>query len=93
MKLLHAITKYFQINWKIERTKICGSVFLSKNKIITKMKLLVGNSAITEVNELKNIKFMFFRMQIFHIYNLKSKCHNYINFNLNVKTKAQERLV
>ena len=57
------------------------------------MKLLVGNSAITEVNELKNIKFMFFRMQIFHIYNLKSKCHIYINFNLNVKTKAQERLV
>ena len=38
------------------------------------------NSAITEVNELKNIciaifrlMFYIFRMQIFHIYNLKSK--------------------
>ena len=35
----------------------------------------VGNSAITEANELKYIKFMLkiFLMQIFHIYNPKSK--------------------
>ena len=37
------------------------------------IKLLVENSAITEVNELKNIKFMFkiFQIQIFHINDLK----------------------
>ena len=46
---------------------------------IIKIKLLVVNSAVTEVNELKNIciaifrlTFQIFRMQIFDIYNLKS---------------------
>ena len=45
-----------------------------------KDKLAVGNSAITEVNELKNIciaifrlTLYIFRMPIFHTYNLKSK--------------------
>ena len=60
------MAKSCQMSWRIERN-------------ITKIKLLVENSAITEVNELKNIKFTFkiFRVQIFHIYNLKSKWQNY----------------
>ena len=43
------------------------------------VKKLFGNSAITEVNELKYINFTFkiFWMHIFHIYNLKSKWQNY----------------
>ena len=43
-----------------------------------KVKLLVENSATTEINELKNIKFMFkiFRMQIFDIYKLKLEWQN-----------------
>ena len=53
-----------------------------------KIKLVVGKFAIAEVDELKNIKFTFkvFRMQIFH---LKSKWQNYINLNINVKTKGK----
>ena len=43
-----------------------------------KVKLLVENSPTTEINELKNIKFMFkiFRMQIFDIYKLKLEWQN-----------------
>ena len=42
---------------------------------IAKINLLVGNSA--KVNELKNkFTFKIFRMQTFHIYNLKSKWRN-----------------
>ena len=55
------------------------------------VKMLVGNSAITEVNELKYIKFTFkiFWMHIFHIYSLKSKWQNQINFKINVKMKEK----
>ena len=65
LKLLHAIAKSCQINWRIERTKICGSIFFCKD--MTKIKLLVGNSAIAKAYELENIKFTFkiFRMPFF----------------------------
>ena len=68
------IAKSCQINRRKERTKTSGSIFFTKIRYY-KVKLLFGNSAITEVNKLKNIKFTFqiFQMQIFHIYNLKSK--------------------
>ena len=53
--------------------------------------MLVGSSAITEVNEMKYIKFTFkiFRMHIFHIYSLKSKWQNYFNFKINIKMKGK----
>ena len=54
LKLLHAIAKSCQINWRIERTKTYGSIFLQRLNI-TKIKLVVGNSVITEVKELKDI--------------------------------------
>ena len=78
----------------LQKKDIWFNRFLQRQDII-KIKLLVGNSAITEVNEVKNIKFTFkiFQMQIFHIYNLKSKWQNQINFKINVKTKVQERFV
>ena len=78
----------------LQKKDIWFNRFLQRQDII-KIKLLVGNSAITEANELKNIKFTFkiFQMQIFHIYNLKSKWQNQINFKINVKTKVQERFV
>ena len=54
------------------------------------VKTLVKNPEITEVNELKCIKFTFkiFCMHIFHIYNLKSKWQNKINFKINYKMKG-----
>ena len=34
LELLHANAKFWQINWRIERTKTRGSIFFSKNKIL-----------------------------------------------------------
>ena len=61
LKLLYVITQSCKTNWRRKRTKTCGSIFFCRDK------LLVGNSDITEVNELKNIKFTLkiFRMQFF----------------------------
>ena len=52
--------------------------------------MLVKNSTIAKVNELKSIKFTIktFQKQIFLIYNLKSKWQNHINLKINVKTKT-----
>ena len=80
LKLLNAIAKSRQINWRTERTKTYGSIYFCKD--IINIELVVENSwnsVITEVNKLKNIciavyefAFYIFQMQIFHIYNLKS---------------------
>ena len=55
------------------------------------------NSAITEVNGLKITVFKFtfeiLQMQIFDIFNFKSKWKNQINFKVNVKMTAWERFV
>ena len=53
---------------------------------ITMIKLLVGNSAVTEVI---NFTLKIFQMQVFHIYNLKSKWQSKINIKINVKTKGK----
>ena len=70
------------------------NVSFAKIRII---KLLVRNSAITEVNELKITVFKFtfeiLQMQIFDIFNLKSKWKNQIDFKINVKMTAWERFV
>ena len=72
---MNAFVRSHLINWRIEKKKQRHTVPSMFAKII--VKLLVGNSEITEVNELKNIfikvfgfTFEMFRMQIFHIYNL-----------------------
>ena len=77
MKIFNTVARFYKINWRTERAKACGSTCFCKNTI--KIKLLVVNSTVTEVNELKNIciaifrlTFKIFRMQIFDIYNLKS---------------------
>ena len=36
LKLLNTIAKSCQINWRIERTKICGSIYFCKNKILSR---------------------------------------------------------
>ena len=53
------------------------NLFLQRSDI-TKIKLLAGNSATIEINELKNIKFTFkiFRMHVFHIYKPESQWQN-----------------
>ena len=53
------------------------NLFLQRSDI-TKIKLLAGNSATLEINELKNIKFTFkiFRMHVFHIYKPESQWQN-----------------
>ena len=55
LELLYAIAKSYQINWRIEKTKTYSSIFFAK------IELLIGNSAITEVNELKNIYITVFK--------------------------------
>ena len=55
LELLYAIAKSCQINWRIEKTKTDGSIFFAK------IELLIGNFAITEVNELKNIYITVFK--------------------------------
>ena len=72
LKPLHAIAESCQINWRIERTKTCGSIlfyfiylFIFLQILdITKIKLILGNSVTTELNVLKDINFTFkiFRM-------------------------------
>ena len=44
------------IQWRIKRTKMWFNLF-SQKQVIIKIKLLVGNSAITELNELKSVYF------------------------------------
>ena len=74
LKLYHAIAKSCQKNWIIENKDMWLNLILQRYY----KKLLVGNSAIGEVNELKIVKFTFkiFRIQIFHIYNPKFKRQN-----------------
>ena len=66
LKLLYVITQFCKINWRKERTKTCGSTFFAEIRHY-KDKLLVGNSAITKM---KNIKFTFkiFRIQFLIIF-------------------------
>ena len=57
LNIFNTVARSFKINWRTERAKTCGS------KIdIIKIKLLVVNSAVTEVNELKNICIAIFRL-------------------------------
>ena len=79
LEICIGVTRPLQI--KLENRKNKGmwfNLFLERYDII-KIKLLVVNSAVTEVNELKNIwiaifrlTFLIFRKQVFDIYNLKS---------------------
>ena len=64
-----------------------------------KIKLLVGNSAITEVNELKNngiaifrLTFYIFRMQIFHIINLNPSSRTRLIFKINGQTESMKKI-
>ena len=62
MKLYHILPNKLE-NGKNKDT--CGSTFFARIGLISKIKFLVGNSVITEVSELKDIKFTFkiFRMK------------------------------
>ena len=60
LKIFNTVARSYKINWRTERTKTCGSICLCKD--IIKIKLLVVNSAVTEVNELKNIWSAIFRL-------------------------------
>ena len=59
LKLLHAIAKFYQINWRIKRRKTCGSIVFVEIRY-HKVELLIGNSAITEFNQLKDIYIIVF---------------------------------
>ena len=77
LKLLHVIAKSCQINWTIERTKTYGSIFFCKDKIL-QGKVASWEFCIYRNQRVENIKFTckIFRMQIFHLYNPKSKWKN-----------------
>ena len=60
MKIFNAVARSYKINWRTERTKTCGSICFCKD--IIKVKLVVVNSEVTEVNELKNICMAIFRL-------------------------------
>ena len=53
LKIFDTVARSYKINWRTERTKTCGSICFCKD--IIKIKLLVVNSAVTEVNEWKNL--------------------------------------
>ena len=80
----NAIAKYCQIDWRIERLKTLGSIYFLQRLDLTRIKLLVGNSAIIEVDELKitlqyldlYLRFFECKFKHFHIYNFKSKKQN-----------------
>ena len=68
LTLLNAIGKSRQINREggggVERTKTCDKIYFCKDKILRYYKdlnLLIGKSATTEVNELKNISIIVFK--------------------------------
>ena len=55
LKLLDAIAKSRQINWRIGKKKTYTPIYICKDKVLLKINFLVQNFEITEVNELKNI--------------------------------------
>ena len=61
LNIFNTVARSYKIKWRTEITKICGSICFCKDKIINikfaiiKIKLLVVNSAVTKVNELKNV--------------------------------------
>ena len=62
LKIFNIVARSYKINWRAERAKrhVVQSVFAKIDFI--KIKLLVVNSAVTEVNELKNICIAIFRL-------------------------------
>ena len=59
LKIFNTVARSYKINWRTERTKTRGSIIWFD---IIKIKLLVVNSAVTEVNELKNICIAIFKL-------------------------------
>ena len=89
LKIFNTVARSYKINWTTERTKTCGSICFCKD--IVKIKLLVVNSAVTEVSELKNICiaiFKFFECKILTFITLNPSCKTRLIFKINVKSKA-----
>ena len=82
------------MNWKRERIKTCASIYFSKRYYLTKIKLMVGGSAITKVNRSKNIYITDFsnvNVKFVTFITLNPRGKTRLIFKKNVKTKAWER--
>lgn len=92
--LMRLLNLAHQMNWKRERIKTCASIYFSKRYYLTKIKLMVGGSAITKVNGSKNIYITDFsnvNVKFVTFITLNPRGKTRLIFKKNVKTKAWER--
>ena len=77
LKIFNRVARCYKINWKTEKVKTCGSICFRHKINIIKIKLLVANSPVTEVNELKNIYIAIFRLTFRLIFRLNFSNANF----------------